>query len=204
MQLFVEGQNLVNLDFFTVSDPQCTFKTRECNASRDTEFKLAGETEVIDNNLNPLWIEHFTVLYSFKKDIELYFQVWNYNTATQKDLIGEVKLKLSEIMMSPGLAVTKTLMLPDKPDKSRGLLKIRGDKIKNTEDRVKFQLCANLKTKKFLCLGANNPYLLVERARNIGGEFGKEEHDQKDKGDDSGENESWYKAELGMRKKEPT
>jgi len=75
---------------------------------------------VIDNNLNPLWIEHFTVLYSFKRDTELNFQVWNYNSATSKDLIGEKTLKLSEIMTTSGLSVTKTLLLPDKPDKPRG------------------------------------------------------------------------------------
>ena len=72
MQLFVEGKNLVDLDFFTVSDPICTLKTRDANV-HDAEFKSAGETEVIDNNLNPLWIEHFTVMYSFKRDTELYF-----------------------------------------------------------------------------------------------------------------------------------
>lgn len=134
---------------------------------------MVGETEVIDNNLNPLWIEHFTVLYSFKKDTELYFQVQNYNTATDRDLIGEVVLNLSEVMTTGGLSVTKVLTLPDKPEKNRGLLKIRGDKIKSTDDKVKFQICANLISKKFLCLGANNPYLLIERARNVGKEYGK-------------------------------
>ena len=93
---------------------------------------------MIDNNLNPLWIKHFTVFYSFNKDIVLWFQVHNYNDEKNRDLIGEVKFNLSEVMTTSGLAVTKTLYLPDKPDKSRGLLKVRGDKIKTTEDRVKF------------------------------------------------------------------
>ena len=190
MQLFVEGKNLVDLDFFTVSDPICTLKIRDTNVI-DVDHKLVGETEVIDNNLNPLWIEHFTVLYSFKRDTELYFQVYNYNTPTDRDLIGEVKLRLSEIMTTGGLSVTKTLMLPDKPDKPRGVLKIRGDKIKTTEDRVKFQLCANLRSKKWLCIGANNPYLLVERARNIGKEFGTEGNGSID------DCESWYSREMG-------
>ena len=34
---------------------------------------------------------------------KLWFQVWNYNTATDRDLIGEVKLLLSEIMTTSGL-----------------------------------------------------------------------------------------------------
>ena len=72
VQLFVEGKNLVDLDFFTVSDPICTLRIRDANV-HDAEYKPAGETEVIDNNLNPLWIEHFTVMYSFKRDTELHF-----------------------------------------------------------------------------------------------------------------------------------
>ena len=52
-------------------------------------WTIMGETEVIDNNLNPLWLEHFTVRYIFVKDYDLYFQVYNYNDHDDKDLIGE-------------------------------------------------------------------------------------------------------------------
>ena len=55
MQLFVEGKDLVDLDFFTVSDPMCSLKTRQSNLELDP-WVLTGETEVIDNNLNPKWI----------------------------------------------------------------------------------------------------------------------------------------------------
>ena len=55
VQLFVEGKDLVDLDFFTVSDPMCSLKTRQSNLELDP-WVLTGETEVIDNNLNPKWI----------------------------------------------------------------------------------------------------------------------------------------------------
>ena len=196
VQLFVEGKNLVDLDFFTVSDPICSLKIRDSNV-HDAEYKLSGETEVIDNNLNPLWIEHFTVLYSFKRDTELYFEVSNYNNATDRELIGEVVFNLSELMTAGGLTVTKTLRHPEKGDKSRGLLKVRGDKIKNTEDRVKFQICANLKSKKFACFGANNPYLLIERARNTAKQYGTGGNDSESPEESV---ESWY--DLEMKNKE--
>ena len=49
---------------------------------------------------------------------------------------------------------------------NRGFLTIRADKIKKTEDIIKFQIHANLKSKKFLgCFGSDAPYLLIERAR---------------------------------------
>ena len=162
------------MDFFTVSDPICTLKTREANLPYAV-YRAAGETEVIDNNLNPCWIKHFTTQYIFNKDTELYFQVWNYNTPSSKDLIGEVRLTLSEVMMSASQTTIKTLAHPNYPDKSRGMLKIRGDKIKNTEDPVKFQIQANLISKKMMCMGSNNPYLLIERSRNIVSDEGQKE-----------------------------
>ena len=92
-------------------------------------------------------------------------------------------------MRSSGLALTKILTLPAKdPDaiqrfgktklplvadgKSRGVFKVRADIIQKTDDKIKFQICAGLKSKKFLCFGANNPYLLIERARNVGNKYG--------------------------------
>ena len=64
VQLFVEGIDLVDLDFFTVSDPMCSLRVRESNKDYEP-WTSAGETEVIDNNLNPKWINHFTVGYMF-------------------------------------------------------------------------------------------------------------------------------------------
>ena len=137
MQLFVEGRDLVDMDFFKVSDPFCTLKTKEANLPYAV-YRAAGETEIIDNNLNPRWVKHFTTQYIFNKDTELKFEVWNYNTPMSKDLIGEVNVMLGQVMMSPNQTTTEVLTEPSKPDKSRGLLKIRGDKIKITEDPVKF------------------------------------------------------------------
>ena len=169
MQLFVEGKNLIDMDFFTVSDPICTLKTREANLPYAV-YRDAGETEVIDNHLNPCWTTHFTVQYIFNKDTELYFRVMNYNFPgiNGKDLIGEAQLTLSEVMMSPSQTIEKELVLPNNPTKIRGILKIRGDKIKITEDPVKFTIKANLISKRLLkCIGSDNPYLLIERQRNV-------------------------------------
>lgn len=62
VQLFVSATKLANLDFLTVSDPQCTLKVKEANNAYAVQ-KTVGETEVIDNNLNPVWTKHFGVVY---------------------------------------------------------------------------------------------------------------------------------------------
>lgn len=66
----------------------CTLKTRVCNQEHASWIKM-GETEVVDNNLNPEWIKHFNVKYIFHKDMELWFQVWHYESEDEKKLIGE-------------------------------------------------------------------------------------------------------------------
>jgi len=53
---------LVNLDWLSVSDPICTLKVKEANYEYAVQ-KTVGETEVIDNNLNPVWTKHFEVIY---------------------------------------------------------------------------------------------------------------------------------------------
>ena len=68
----MEGRDLVDLDFFSVSDPVCTLKTRESNMRHDT-WKDNGKTEVIDNNLNPKWITHFNVHFIFVRDVDCWF-----------------------------------------------------------------------------------------------------------------------------------
>jgi hypothetical protein len=56
----------------TLSDPQCSLKAKPTTIDY-APFKLVGETEVIDNNLNPQWIKHFNISYEFHKDKMLYF-----------------------------------------------------------------------------------------------------------------------------------
>ena len=101
-------------------------------------YKWVGDTEVIDNHLNPNWIKHFNVNYEFHKDKELFFQVWNFNTQNDKDLIGQTKILLSTIMVSQGMTVEKDLFIDAKPGENRGKLKIWADTIKKTLDSVKF------------------------------------------------------------------
>ena len=101
---------MVDLDFFTVSDPQCTLKVRESGVKYAT-WTMNGATEVIDNNLNPKWIKHFNVHFIFNRDVDMLFQVWNYNSEDSKDLIGEAEVSLSKVMTSKGQSMLLQLQL---------------------------------------------------------------------------------------------
>ena len=110
VEIFVEGSNLIDLDFFSLSDPQCTLKTRD-HEDDQAEYKFLGETEPIDNNLNPKWIKYFTLMYEENRDIDLLFQVYNYNDRESKDLIGGVEITLFDLLKSDNHAVKLKLKM---------------------------------------------------------------------------------------------
>ena len=56
IELFVSAKNLTDLDTFTLSDPVCTLKVKNSKLGGYISY---GETEVVDNNLNPKWVDHF-------------------------------------------------------------------------------------------------------------------------------------------------
>ena len=64
MQLFVSAKNLADLDLLTESDPCCVLKMK---TGKFGSYEIIGETETIDNNLNPKWVKHFKVEYVFER-----------------------------------------------------------------------------------------------------------------------------------------
>ena len=91
---------MVDLDYFSVSDPQCTLETKE-SGLKNAVWRFNGKTEVIDNNLNPKWIKSYKVWFIFVKDIDLHFMIHNYNgEESQGELIGEGYISLSQLMLA--------------------------------------------------------------------------------------------------------
>jgi len=68
-------------------------------------------------------------------------------------------------MMAPNQCITMKLTIKTKPGVARGYLKVFADSVKVTSDVIKFQIIGKLHSKKLLCFGSDNPYLMIERAR---------------------------------------
>ena len=64
VEIFVSAKNLADLDTFTLSDPLCTLKVKNSKLGGYIDY---GSTEVVDNNLNPKWVQHFQIEYYFDK-----------------------------------------------------------------------------------------------------------------------------------------
>ena len=69
---------------------------------------------------------------------------------------------LSELMAAPKQTMLGTLV---HKACHRGTLKIKADPVNLTDDSMSFHCSAEVDSKKYLCCGFDNPYILIERAR---------------------------------------
>mmetsp|Transcript_79528 Transcript_79528/g.229984 ORF Transcript_79528/g.229984 Transcript_79528/m.229984 type:complete len:867 (-) Transcript_79528:181-2781(-) len=80
----VGAKNLRNADNFGQSDPFCVCEILGMPESR-------FQTRVIDDNPNPLW-NHCVTLCGFTKKDKLKFQVWDKDTFSANDTLGQVEI----------------------------------------------------------------------------------------------------------------
>lgn len=115
----------------------------------------------MDNNLNPKWVKHFTLDYLPHEHQQLRFEVWDEDMKCS-ELIGACDIFLREIMNAPNRKFSSALV--HKKD-LRGTLEIKADLVSSSNDFLQIHFFGSIKSRKFLCCGADNPYLLIERAR---------------------------------------
>jgi len=95
VQLSISCRNLANLDYLTNSDPLClVYMQNQANQG----YFFIGQTEMINNNLNPDFTNSVEVNYYFEKEQHLRFEVYDIDSPSKKNLIGIFETKLSKIM----------------------------------------------------------------------------------------------------------
>lgn len=66
VSLHISCQNLPDLDYITKSDPTCFVYLN--NGGQNAKWELLGQTESIENNLNPQFVTSFDIDFYFEKD----------------------------------------------------------------------------------------------------------------------------------------
>ena len=74
-----------------------------------------GQTEVITDNLNPVFVKFVTINYSFEERQDIQISVYDLDdfdpkVSVEQNLIGNVEFRMDQLLMSPN----KTLILPIK------------------------------------------------------------------------------------------
>lgn len=116
LELSFSASNLLDRDFTSKSDPMVVVYSKK----GDGMLEELGRTEVILNNLNPVWIEKVRVSYQFEAVQQLVFHVYdvdtkyyNINVMTLKlkdqEFLGEGTCVLSEIVTKHGRSLTLNL-----------------------------------------------------------------------------------------------
>ncbi|CAI2365779.1 unnamed protein product [Moneuplotes crassus] len=163
ISLHISCKNLKDLDIITASDPICYFYIED--ASSPGEWALYGETEQIENNLNPQFVTYFEINYYFERLQRVKFEIFDVDSS-RLERIGNFETTIGKIMGSVKNSLTGELTMPGKT-KSRGVITICAEKVSSINDIIYFGLdVTNLKSNKgFLC-GSDSPFVYIERQRS--------------------------------------
>ena len=98
VNLFVSGRKLKNLDTFSKSDPKCLLFEE-----LDGKWRKIGETERINNSLNPDFQTSFTVDYYFEKKQTFRFEFIDSDNSGDSDYdkIGSIEVVMGKLMGAP-------------------------------------------------------------------------------------------------------
>lgn len=144
-----------------MSDPEVHVYVK---TGKQSAYALLGKTEMVLNNLNPDFVKTFTLDYFFEKEQWIKFEVYDVDT-NELEHIGNCETTIAKIMSSKGQSFLSDLTLPNKTA-SRGKIIVRADSVAQSNHEISFSMKANITRRMGGCLcGADNPYLLISRAR---------------------------------------
>jgi len=155
-----ECKNLPNLDTFSLSDCQIWAHIKD----RMDQWQLIGRTEIIKDNLNPVFATPIPVDYYFEEVQMMKFVVVDIDrpidSLVGQDMVGDVQLALSDIVGSRAQSASRKILHPIRPE--NGILIIRAEEIKDMQMNVKFNISATHLDKKDF-LGKSDPYLEISK-----------------------------------------
>ena len=175
LEISLSCTNLINMDFFSKSDPMIVVSMKNKNTNRWQEL---GRTETIDDNLNPEFVKKFIVDYFFEEVQNVRFEVYDidYNNGklADQDFIGQVELTLAEIAQG---TITKELYdnrggAGDRNRRSHGQIIISAEEINAGDNEKCFKIQARAtnvqKLKGFFSSSAPNAYLQLSKVKENG------------------------------------
>ncbi|PWA89020.1 calcium-dependent phospholipid-binding Copine family protein [Artemisia annua] len=176
IELSLSGSKLYDRDILSKSDPMAVVYAKKKNGA----LEELGRTEVIMNNLNPMWIQKISVAFQFEIVQPLVFQVYDvdtkyHNMSTKmldlkaQDFVGEATCALSEIMTLRSRS--KTLQLHGRNGHHTGTLgsiNVHAEETIASKMAVEMRLrCTNLDNKDRF--SKSDPFLRVSRIVEAGG-----------------------------------
>lgn len=86
VSLHISCEKLADMDIFSKSDPQCYIYLK--NHKDDLNWYKIGETEQIQNNLNPVFVKSLEISYYFEREQMIKIEVYDIDMMS-KEHIGD-------------------------------------------------------------------------------------------------------------------
>ena len=170
VELYISCRKLKDLDTFSKSDPQVRLYIKENPAA--ASWKKVGETEVLENNLNPDFKRTLQVFYVFEISQQIRFEVVDSDGGKSADVIGLIDTSLGQVVGAKEFTFKSDITLQGKKEK-RGEIIVRVAKIQESTMDVTLKLGArDLPVPALCCLaGAINPFIGIDKTFQAGGKM---------------------------------
>ncbi|KAN0019105.1 hypothetical protein ACTFIU_002307 [Dictyostelium citrinum] len=159
VELRFKCMNLKDMDTFSKSDPQIFVYEKKGNNSISPPI-LIGSTEMISNNLNPVFKKTVTIDYHFERIQNLKFQVLDIDGGGKNDTIGDFSITLGNIISKPGKKVFGDIKC--KNGKKTGTIEIIAEEIQETGQNIILKLQGSKLDKKDLF--SSDPFYKIFKA----------------------------------------
>ena len=134
------------------------------NGGKADSWEFIGNTETVENNLNPEFVKSFEIPFYFERNQKAKFEVYDIDTAS-KELIGTMETSLAKVMGSKSQTLFANIQ--NKSGKNAGGITIKLDKISQSNDMIYFSSRASkLPSKvKMGIFGYDKPFYFIEYER---------------------------------------
>ncbi|KAL8047388.1 hypothetical protein ABFX02_08G238300 [Erythranthe guttata] len=177
IQLSLSASKLLDRDFTSKSDPMAVVYMKK----RDGKLEELGRTEVIMNNLDPIWIQKINVTYQFEIVQPLIFRVYDVDTKyhnlpvktlklEDQDFLGEASCVVSEIVTKRNQTITLNINSINGQISTRkmGTLTVQSEETVASRNAVEITFrCLALQNKDLF--SKSDPFLRISRAIESGG-----------------------------------
>ena len=159
------------MDFFSKSDPMVVMYMKR--GGHNAKHQEIGRTEVIWDNLNPVFVKKFVVDYYFEEIQPIKFEVYDIdNEATRnlssQDFLGQIEMTLAEAAQGE---VKRPLLGKTNTGRSHGNIIITSEELNaesaNTVFHITVEAQSVKKQKGFIFSSPSNVYLMVSKCASF-------------------------------------
>lgn len=148
VEIFVRCKNLKDKDVTSKSDPFVVIKDRASNAK-------IGQTEVIQNCLNPDFERTIQVPYFFETKQDMLVEVWDFDATNKHESLGSASFTMGQLMGSRGATLTLKV-------EGRGEVVLTGSEMKGANEDIQLQFSGH-NLKNMDTFGKSDPFFILHR-----------------------------------------